>query len=362
LTASVSDSYNGISSTAFVDYWKERVMEIVPGIVQLQIPIPNNPLGNLNAYVLKAKDGYMLVDAGWPTQETLDILIEKLVGINLAPQDIKTIFITHAHPDHLGLAGKFRELYGTEIMMHESEAPSAAPDRWELDDHIWKWLLLNGMPESDVEVLKQKPWGGHQFTWRVEPDVLLKGDERLELESSYVEVLFTPGHSRGHLCLYDPKRKILLAGDHMLPVITPSINFYPRSIANPLGKFIDSLKKIQPLDVDIVLPAHQNIYYSFQERIDELIKHHEERAGELLEALGSSSKTAYQIMLDMTWVSISSEVVRGRELEPMQQMSASAETLAHLEYLRVQGFIERTIVDDKASFKSIDKNADMYFS
>jgi len=337
-------------------------MEIVPGIVQLQIPIPNNPLGYLNAYLLKAKAGYILVDTGWPTQETLDILIERLAGINLTPQDIKTIFITHAHPDHLGLAGKFRELYGVEILMHGSEAPSAAPDRWELDDHIWKWLLLNGMPEGDVEVLEKKPWGGHQFTWRVEPDVLLKGDERLELESSYVDVLFTPGHSRGHLCLYDPQRKILIAGDHMLPVITPSINFYPRSIANPLGQFIDSLKRIQPLEVDIVLPAHQNIYYNFQERIVELIKHHEERAQELLKALGSSSKTAYQIMLDMTWVGISSEVVPGRDLEPIQQMSACAETLAHLEFLRIEGVVDRTINNGIALFKCIIKDIDLNFS
>jgi len=326
-------------------------MEILPGVIQLKIPIPNNPLGNLNAYLLKGKDGHILVDTGWPTQETLDILIEELAGINLTPEDIKSIFITHAHPDHLGLAGRLRDLYGMKIMMHRSEAPSAAPDRWELDDHIWKWLLLNGMPESDVDVLKKRKWGQQQFVWRVEPDVLLEGGETFELESSHVEVIFTPGHSRGHLCLYDPERRFLLAGDHMLPVITPSINFYPRSAANPLGRYIDSIKKIQPLDVDIVLPAHQNIFFNFQQRLTELISHHEERAGELLAAMGDSEKTAYRIMLDMQWVGISSEVVPGRDLEPIQQMSACAETLAHLEYLRLEGAVERVVAGDKALFK-----------
>jgi glyoxylase-like metal-dependent hydrolase (beta-lactamase superfamily II) len=335
------------------------LMEIVPGITQLKIPIPNNPLGNLNAYLLKAKDGYMMVDVGWPTQETLDIFIEKLAEINLKPQDIKTIFITHAHPDHLGLAGKLRELYGIKIMMHYSEAPSAAPDRWEVDDHIWKWLLLNGMPELDIDILKQRQWDQNRFTWRVEPDVLLKGDEKIELEDSHVEVLFTPGHSRGHLCLYDPKKKVLFAGDHMLPVITPSINFYPRSAANPLGSFIDSLRKIQSLDVDIVLPAHQDIFYNFQGRLSELIKHHEDRASELLVAMGQASKTAYQIMLDMQWVGASSQVVLGSDLEPVQQMSACAETLAHLEYLRIEGVVERAVEQDVALFKSNVKSTDI---
>lgn len=334
-------------------------MEIVPGITQLKIPIPNNPLGNLNAYLLKAADGYMLVDTGWPTQETLDILIAKLAEIEVKPDEINTIFITHAHPDHLGLAGRLRELYGMEIMMHRSEAPSAAPDRWELDDHIWKWLLFNGMPESDVDILKQRPWGQHQFTWRVEPDVLLDGDERLELDDSYVEVIFTPGHSRGHLCLHNPVKKALFAGDHMLPVITPSINFYPRSAANPLGSFINSLKKIQPLDLEMVLPAHQNIFYNFQQRLEQLIKHHEERAAELLIAMGSSTKTAYEIMLDMQWVGISSEVVLGRDLEPIQQMSACAETLAHLEYLRIEGVVERAVEQDLALFKSNVESTDI---
>ena len=349
----------GLAVTRLLILEGKTFMEIVPGITQLKIPIPNNPLGNLNAYLIKAKDGYIIVDVGWPTQETLDIFIERLAEVGLKPQDINAIFVTHAHPDHLGLAGKLRELYGIKIMMHYSEAPSAAPDRWEVDDHIWKWLLLNGMPESDVDILKQRQWDQNRFTWRVEPDVLLKGDERLELESSHVEVLFTPGHSRGHLCLYDPDRKVLFAGDHVLPVITPSINFYPRSAANPLGSYIDSLKKIQPLDVNIVLPAHQEIFYNFQERLAELIKHHEDRAGELLVAMGPASKTAYEIMLDMQWVGVSSEVVTGKELEPIQQMSASAEALAHLEYLRIEGVVERVVTEDRALFKSNVKSTDI---
>ena len=107
---------------------------------------------------------------------------------------------------------------------------------------------------------------------------------------------------------------------------------------------------------------NQNIFYNFQERIVELIKHHEERAGELIQALGTSSKTAYQVMLDMKWMGMSSEVVLGQGLEPIQQMSACAETLAHLEYLRVGGFVDRMEADDKASFKAIGKNSNTYFS
>ncbi|MBT3363694.1 MAG: MBL fold metallo-hydrolase [Chloroflexi bacterium] len=337
-------------------------MEIVPGITQLKIPIPNNPLGNLNAYLLKGKDGYIMVDVGWPTQKTLDILIAKLAEINLVPQDIKSIFITHAHPDHMGLADKFRELYGAKLMLHQSEAPSAAPDRWQVDDLIWKWLLLNGMPESDVDILKQRQWGQHQFTWRVEPDILLKGDERIELESSYLDVLFTPGHSRGHLCLYDPKNKVLIAGDHMLPIITPSISLYPRSAANPLGSYLNSLRSIRNLDVDVVLPSHQNVYHNFNERLDQLIRHHEVRASELIEAMGSASKTAYQIMLDMQWVGASSEVVLGKGLEPIQQMSACAEALAHLEFLRLEGIVKRTVTDDLALFICNEQNPNLHFA
>ena len=325
-------------------------MEIMQGVYRLQLPIPNNPLGYLNVYLLKGDDGYIMFDTGWPTEETLGLLIEKLGEIKLSIQDISLIVISHGHPDHLGLAGTIRELYGTQIMMHELEALSTHPDRWYMDDVIWNWLLDNGMPDDAVSVLSQRKWGEHEYTWRIEPDIMVKGGEVIPLGSSFLEVIWTPGHSRGHICLYEPQRKILLSGDHVLPVITPNISFYPRSAVNPLGNYINSLKRIATFEVDMVLPGHQNIFTNLSERAGQIISHHEQRSEELLQVLTSGKKTAHDILSNMQWVGINEVVVLGENLQSAQQMGALAETMAHLELLRLEGMVEQVSNSGKTLF------------
>lgn len=336
-------------------------MEVMAGIHQLKLPIPDNPLGYLNAYLIRGGNGYTLVDSGWPTQETLDVLIKELGAINLNLQDITSIVITHAHPDHLGLAGKIRELSKAEIIMHELEASHITPEHWKADTQWWDWLLANGMLEEDVLKLQERDWGREDFLWRVQPDRMVSGGEKLSLDSADLEVIWSPGHSVGHICLYEPARKILFSGDHILPVITPNVSLFARSAANPLGSYIDSLKKMERLEVELVLPGHEHIFGNFRERVQQILEHHAQRIEELLDALGSEEKTAYQIASKMLWVGIA-EVVLGENLPITQQIGALGETLAHLEFLRVEGRVERVIKNGMAFFHANVSNARLRFA
>ncbi|MCX6012171.1 MAG: MBL fold metallo-hydrolase, partial [Chloroflexi bacterium] len=243
-------------------------MEVASGIYQIRLPIQNNPMGNLNAYLLKDTNGYVMIDSGWPTE------------------------ITH----HLGLAGKIREMVGTKIIMHELESPSISPIRWEMDEVVWNWLIINDLPDTHIAELRKRTWGqGYDFVWRVDPDEMVHGGEKLTIGHTEFEILLTPGHSVGHLCLYDVKGKVLIAGDHVLPVITPNISLWPRSGANPLRAYLNSMNNIKNLDVKIVLPGHQEVFTDFRGRVKDIIKHHKDRINELMTVLGNQEKTAHKI-------------------------------------------------------------------
>jgi glyoxylase-like metal-dependent hydrolase (beta-lactamase superfamily II) len=328
-------------------------MEVSTGVYQLKIPIPDNPLGNTNVYLMRDKNGCTLVDTGWPTQETLDVLIRELGTIAVSLQDITSIVITHDHRDHFGLAGKIKELSNAQIIMHDTEAYYIKEERRRIATQTWgDWLSANGLPEEDRLALRNRNWGeGDDYKWRVEPDRTVQDGDKLAIGCGDIEVIWTPGHSLEHICLYDQARKILFSGDHMLPVITPHVGSDPNSATNPLGNYIDSLKKIEQHDVDLILPGHEHVFKNIGERVQQILEHHEQRVEDLLNVLGSEEKAAYQIASKMTWVDVSG-VVLGENLALPQQVGAMGETLAHLEFLQMEGRVERFIKEDVAFFRA----------
>ena len=128
---------------------------------------------------------------------------------------------------------------------------------------------------------------------RVEFAVLREGDA-LEIGDYSFRCLETPGHSPGHMCLYEPNHKVLVAGDHVLFDITPNITYWPE-MANSLNEYLASLDKVYDLDVELVLPGHRRRFENHKQRIDELKKHHETRANEVISILKQGSQHAYQV-------------------------------------------------------------------
>jgi len=321
-------------------------VEIVAGVYQFKVPIPDNPLVYTNVYLIKGDNGHSLIDTGPPYQEALDALKKELGEINLGFQDITSIVVTHAHPDHFGLASKIKELSNAEVIMHEIFASFFKQERWKtMMPKLGDWQLANGMPREDaLELQKQRPGPGlGDFFVRVKPDRTVAGGEKLSIGSVVMDVIWTPGHAPMHICLYDPVRKILFSGDHILPVITPNVSSDPRSITNPLGSYINSLKEMEQLEVDLVLPGHKHIFRNFRERVQQILEHHAQRIEDLLGVLGSEEKTAYQIASKMSWVGISHAVVLGENLPLSQQADSIGETLAHLEFLEFEGRVEKII-------------------
>jgi glyoxylase-like metal-dependent hydrolase (beta-lactamase superfamily II) len=317
--------------------------EIIPGIYQLKVPIPNNPLEYTNVYLLKTHDGYLLIDAGVNTPEALQSVKRQLSELRVDFKDISHIIITHVHGDHYGLAGKLKELSGAKLAFHQLEKNQIYPaydNAFDFFRQSDEWLKSNGIPNHELPPPQATPSGMQRFSPPALPDITFQGGETISVGGLSLQVVWTPGHAPGHICLYDAPRKVFFSGDHILPVITPNISLRLPSAGNPLGDFINSLNKVKTLDVNLVLPAHEQIFTNLSARAEEIIQHHHHRTGEILDTLRDKPKTAYEVSADITWMPEFGGV-KFHSMAPWDKRMAVSETLAHLEALRLDGIINQ---------------------
>jgi glyoxylase-like metal-dependent hydrolase (beta-lactamase superfamily II) len=314
--------------------------EIIPGVYMLGIPLPYNPPGATNIYLLRSNDGYLLIDTGWNSDQAFHALAKGLDDIGADFKDIRKIIMTHAHPDHYGLVGKVRELSKAKIYIHHKDEEIfqryAASEEYMRQSE--EWFNSNGVPPRDIPFTRIPTRAAIPIQ---QPDFFLHDGETISTGTFNLKVIWTPGHSPGHICLYEPNYKLLFAGDHILPVTIPNISLPPGSTSNPLGDFLKSLALIRNLDVTIALPAHENIFYDLKKRVDEIIELRATRSNEILHWLGASSKTAYEISNLIIWMPQFGGV-KFRDLMPMDQRAAVSETLSHLRALTIDGKIKIT--------------------
>jgi len=317
-------------------------MEIMPNIYLLKVPIPDNPLGFLNAYLIKTNEGSMLIDTGWNTDQAFVSLTNQLEAIGVVWSDIRYIVITHAHPDHFGLVGRLVQHTKAKIVMHELEN-ALIHERYQDFDNLLEemgyWLRINGVPENTRPLLQRSSLPRLGFVAVAKPNIIVQGGEHIKLADFDFEILWTPGHAQGHICLYEPNRQILFSGDHVLAEITPNVSMHVQSMSNPLADYLSSLKSISKLPVEIALPAHGEFIDNFYERIAEIKQHHKSRNHEIIQVLKHGAKNAYQVSSMLSW---STGGIDWLALPDHVKRMAVAETISHLELLFVKEIIEKT--------------------
>lgn len=312
-------------------------MKIATGIYRIQIPIPDNPLEYTNCYLIEGADGWLLIDSGWYTTESFNILIKNLKDLGLGLKDISKLIITHIHPDHFGLAGRIQQMSpGTKLLTHLWES-SMIETRYlkvgELNDKMTQMLHSHGVPLINSTELKSDYLPDNNSILVTFPDLILFGGEIIHTGIFDLEVIWTPGHSPGHICLYEPQNKFLFSGDHILPVITPNVSFNILSGDNPLGTYFYALNKLRKLQVKLILPGHENPFTNLSKRIKQIFDHHEKRKIEVQNAIKETPHNAWEISSQISW----NTPVDWEDLSPLHMRSAVTETIAHLEFLRCEG-------------------------
>lgn len=310
--------------------------EVAPGVLWIRMPLPF-ALDHINLWALADGDGWAVVDTGVGDDETLAHWDSLLAG-PLQNKPIKRLICTHFHPDHMGLAGPLCERFG--IRLHATIGEWSYGRMLTLEggpqyvDNQVDYYRRCGYDETMLAGIRERAGG---YADRVKPlpasISTLYHDDVLRIGGRDWRVFVGRGHSPEHACLYCAELNVLIAGDQILPRISPVVGVWPQEPdSDPLRQFLDSLERLKasfPADC-LVLPSHKLPFRGLHERADELQAHHVQRL-EQAAAACAEPVTAMAALRHLF----------PRPLDAQQIGFAMGETVAHLNHLVAMGRVRR---------------------
>ena len=322
--------------------------EIVPGIYRIPVPLVGNPLKELNAYLLKGADENLLIDTGFRQPACREALFSGLRELGVRRGETE-VLLTHLHSDHSGLAPEAageRTIYISEVDRPSLDDRSYRERYWGVMDVRFREEgfprhLMAKMNETNPARSMAPPSGGHYEG--------LAADQILEKAGFRIQCLFVPGHTPGQMCYWLPDHGILFTGDHVLFDITPNITAWP-IMADALGSYLESLKKIRGYEPTLALPGHRKTG-DLKTRVDQLLCHHQRRLEEALNVVKAHpGRGAYELAGYMTWK------IRANSWEDFpvaQKWFAVGECMSHLDHLMVLGQVRRETANGKAAYYAV---------
>ncbi len=353
MTTSIAPVHIGAAVQARA--WSERrtpaIEQVSEDIWSVPVPFPGNPLRYVLVYaLLGSRRAVTLIDAGPPHPAAAEAVERGLHAAGRTVADVREIVLTHIHTDHHGLVPELQRQSDAGLRVHPRDldaisssygAPSSAFPVWmdpaqperDLGEPLgdrgrgggidWLCDIAGIAADSPSRTVFDDP-PANQALGELRPTSLLQEGDEIDTGVRRLEVLATPGHAPGHVCLLGDDG-ILFAGDHVLPTITPHVAPYSRSLGNPLREYLASLRRVRDLPVELALPGHGYRFTGFASRVDHLLEHHEQRLTQLRNVVAERPGALAQDLasaLDWSrpWAAMG----------PDAWLSATGETVAHL--------------------------------
>lgn len=308
------------------------ITEVYPNIFKNEIPLPKNPLKAINSYIIISEKRNLIIDTGFNTAECRTELMSGLeeLNIDLGKTDL---LVTHMHMDHSGLA-PFLKKQGVQAV-YFSQIDGDIFNQTSKRNRFLQTMnqLLGFGRDNSLEFGKEfgaNPVEPLEFIPLFEGNEVVVGDYCFE-------VVDIPGHTPGHIGLYERKHKLFFSGDHILDPITPNITFWGFE-QDILATYMKSLNKVYAYEIDYLFTAHRIIIRNHKKRIEELLGHHEERLQEIMTLLRNGKKTASEMASLMHW-DLSHK--SWKDFPHSQKWFAAGEAMSHLEHLLHIGLVER---------------------
>ena len=326
------------------------VTEVAPGVYWLRMFLPF-ALDHINLWLLRdtyeGREGWAIVDCCLD-QDSARKQWQQIFDHGLEGLPVLRVFVTHLHPDHLGLAHwlcdywkvplwiSATDFHTAHTLIHPSNPQQGEQAVMFLHSHgVTDTKVLSAVTKRNFQFMHMVPALPKHFVRLHDGLSVLIGGKRWRCISGY-------GHAPEHIALYCESLNVLISGDMVLPRISTNISVYDSEpMSNPLQLFLDSLKKFDVLPADcLCLPSHGKPFRGLHIRIAQLVRHHDERLQELREACAQNAINAVEAMA----------VLFKRELDGHQTTFALGESLAHLHWLMYRGELER-VVGDVVRFK-----------
>jgi glyoxylase-like metal-dependent hydrolase (beta-lactamase superfamily II) len=330
----VSGTADGGACSAAAALPGDGVTQIRPGLWMIPVPWPGSTLRHTLPYLVSSPRGVALIDTGWPTGHGWSALLAGIARTGHEVTDVRQVLVTHAHADHLGLAGRIREVSGARIGMHPAEAATlarAGGPPWR--PALTAWLQARGAPPDEAaDILGSMAGPAGQHARLAHPDDRIEDGSRPLGPGTPMVAIWTPGHTPGHLCFYDEGQEILLTGDHLLPRITPNIGLPPGQHGDPLGDYLASLRGLARYRPAEILPAHEHRFADLGRRVEAVLRHHRIRLAEIERVVAADpGLSTWAAAARLTW---SRAWAQTRQTA---RHGAVSETYAHLVHLRAGG-------------------------
>src|SRR5690242_19467127 len=317
--------------------------EVATDIFELRLPIPFED-GLVNVFLFADGDEADLLDCGMNSEESVEMIHQAVR--QLGARRIRKLMVTHIHPDHYGAAGTIAGKGRADLYMHRLEVPLVHPRYVELEhlvEEVRSYLLINGVPSDEAEVLSNSQRALSQVVKPADPAVQLDGAEDVVMGRHTLHIEWTPGHSPGHVCLFERGSGLLFAGDHILPELSPNIGLHPQSTPDPLHDYLDGLRRMAALEPSEVLPAHGRPFATIAARVEALTRHHVRRFDQILEIVGRDEKSGWQVALEL-W---------GPRQNLYEKRLALQEGLAHLQALAVESKLIKSVTPSTVRWTSV---------
>lgn len=308
--------------------------------LKIVVPTPFE-IGPVNVYVI-GDDQLALIDTGPKTEEAIDALHSGLASVGLSLRDIDYVIVTHAHEDHYGLA-RFVANVGAKVYTHMANVPLMAKREQEwhrVYNVVQRRLLFSaGVPEEIIDAVQPAIDFIETCGEQVNVDKALDDGDVIHVGRKKLIVVHTPGHARGAICLYSPEERALFGGDHLLAhVSSNAVIDAPLDCGDcrsrSLVDYLASLRRVYDMDISVVYPAHGEEIRDHRSLIDERLAFYERRKHDVLEILGKTEKTPYQVAIELF-----------PKVGPLEVFLAVSEVIGHLDLLEDEGKVSWENVD-----------------
>ena len=305
-----------------------RGERVIPGVWRLRLPLPWPGVPHCNAFAVAAGDGVVLFDTGMHEPGSLAHLERAMEQVNLRLEQVRLVVCTHAHSDHYGQAAPIMQRAGCELWMHPNHAhmTQAAQDPDAALERRIEVARQSGVPAEPLRRFAEARKGqGYGIAEIVLPDRELVAGVEIETDLGTWITYETPGHAPSHVCLFQPERRLLISGDHLLGRVSLYYDF--GYTPDPAGEFLSSLDVVDELDARLCLAGHGKPFTDVRAHVhanQELVG---ERLAAVEAAIADEELTAFDIV----------PRVYGEGLTPMTATWWLSETLCYLRHLEVSG-------------------------